>query len=75
MPRGWVNSTQAMANIQELYLHGNQFTGGLPADWGQPPAFGSLVILNLNSNPGLGGVLPTEWGTPGSFPKLQNLYD
>ena len=75
LPRGWVNSKQAMANIQELYLHGNQFTRGLPAEWGQPPAFGSLVILNLNSNPGLGGVLPTEWGTSGSFPKLQNLYD
>jgi len=56
------------------YLHGNQFTGTLPAEWGIPPSFPSLKILDLEENPGLGGELPPEWGTAGSFPHLEYLW-
>eukprot|EP00887_Chlorella_sp_A99_P005875 scaffold1.g5875.t1 len=64
------NSTGRIT-LQELYLGGNQLTGGLPAAWSR--RFDSLQRLSLADMPGVGGTLPGAWLSESAFPSLQTL--
>ena len=52
-----------LAQLQQLSLDGNAFTGQLPPDWGNPEAFSSLFSLHC-AETHLTGSLPPSWGSP-----------
>ncbi len=66
----------AVANCARMplcrFLHGNQLTGSLPAEWGAANAFTVLEHLTLGDNP-LAATLPATWGTQGGWRMLSIL--
>lgn len=52
-----------LAQLQQLSLSRNAFTGQLPPEWGDPGAFPALFALDC-SETNLTGLLPPSWGSP-----------
>jgi hypothetical protein len=55
-----------------LYLDGNELSGPLPVEWGEPYSFPELLELNLNDNQ-LTGNMPDIWSVGPAFEMLGDL--
>ena len=59
-----------LPKLRRLWLTYNDFTGSLPAAWGEPGAFPKLKSLTLSGNR-LSGSVPSSWGNASAFPSLE----
>ncbi|KAK9795897.1 hypothetical protein WJX73_001704 [Symbiochloris irregularis] len=68
IPAVWANTWPKLTDLQ---IASTLLSGSLPNSWAKPGSFPSLQILNLTSNPQLGGQLPA-FGS-GSASRLQQI--
>ncbi|KAI3425130.1 hypothetical protein D9Q98_008902 [Chlorella vulgaris] len=61
-----------LQHLVYLYLDGNELSGPLPVEWGEPYSFPELLELNLNDNQ-LTGNMPDIWSVGPAFEMLGDL--
>lgn len=61
-----------LQHLEYLHIHGNQLSGPLPVEWGEPDSFPELLELNLNDNLFTGN-MPPEWSIGPAFPMVLDL--
>ncbi|KAL4419698.1 hypothetical protein ABPG75_006796 [Micractinium tetrahymenae] len=61
-----------LQHLEVFHAQGNQLTGPLPPEWGQPNSFPELLEFNVNNNL-LTGNMPDSWSVGPAFLMLADL--
>lgn len=61
-----------LQHLEILDLQGNEMSGPLPPEWGEPNSFGELLELNINNNQFTGN-MPESWAIGPAFLVLADL--